>query len=107
MLGGEGMVYDPIDLKSRLVRAYAPMDKCDELSTRLRGILGHEHFEVIPLEALDALPQAGVVGQTRVATYKGLSQLQTDFVKVQQMYAQAARTGSVVDAQFIIQEAMR
>jgi hypothetical protein len=102
MLGGEAMSYSPIDLRESLVRAYAPLDQVEAAQARLSGILGHSNFEVIAIEALDALPQQGMTGSTRLATYSGLQQLQDDFVRVQQMYAEAAGSGQTIDVEYLL-----
>lgn len=107
MLGGEAMAYDAIDLRERLLRAYVPMDQVAEVQTRLTGVLGHTNFEVIAIEALDALPEAGVVGSTRAATYQGLNQLQDTFIRIQVAYAEAVRSGQTVDAMFILERVFR
>ena len=101
-LGGEASAHNAIDLRQSLVRAYAPLDKVGETQSRLQGILGHSNFEVIAIEALDALPEAGVTSSTRMATYQGLQGLQDGFVKIQQAYAEAASSGQAIDAEFII-----
>lgn len=96
MLDGEGSVYDPIDLRTRLVRAYAPMDDLPDLHARLRGILGHDNFELIPLEAT-AGSTPSLASSTREATGNGLSQLERSFEAAQVAYERAALEGRDVD----------
>jgi hypothetical protein len=58
-MGGERMVNDQvIDLRTpgRLRRVYAPFANLGEVRNRLSQILGHDQFDVIPLEALESLP---------------------------------------------------
>ncbi len=69
-LGGEGSVYDPIDLKTRLRRVYVPEANMEDAQRRLQQILGHSNFEVLPMEAVDdALDAQHVTQTTRLATH--------------------------------------
>ena len=43
-----------------------------------------------------------MTGSTRMATYSGLQQLQDDFVRVQQMYAEAAGSGQTIDVEYLL-----
>ena len=97
VLGGEASIYAPIDLRRCLRRAYVPVEYVPQATVRLREILGHSQFEVVSLEATDAVPQASQASSSRGATFKNLVDLDRDFQIVQDLYIQSIRTGSVVD----------
>ncbi len=97
MLGGEGSVYDPIDLRQRLVRAYAPMENMQDLHARLKEILGHDNFELIPLEATSGSTPT-LSQSTRSATRDGLTELERSFQASERAYESAALEGRDVSA---------
>jgi hypothetical protein len=90
VLSGEASISARIDLPKRLQRAYAPAARVAELRVRLTAILGHGNFEVVALEGLDALPDAGVIGTTRQLTLGNLQGLEADFEQQQAAYLDAA-----------------
>jgi hypothetical protein len=92
-LGGEAMVYDPIDLRTRLRRVYVPAERVSDARSRLQRILGHNNFEVIPIEALDALQSTGVARRTQAATQQLLRQLQENFDGMTEVVAPRSRRG--------------
>jgi hypothetical protein len=103
-LAGEASIRDPIDLKTRMKRAYCPQENVAELKSRLQGILGHGDFEVISIESLQHLPSEGITQGTHMATYKALSELQAAFVQVQKSYASALKAGVTVNVEWIFQK---
>jgi hypothetical protein len=105
MLGGEGWIYQAIDLKTRLVRVYVPEANRAETIARLEEILGHGNFEVISLEgALQGLRSGGGVAATKDATAQGLSELQKYFEALQKAYLEAAKNGGDVDLARFLEE---
>lgn len=106
MLGGEGSVHDIIDLRTRLLRAYAPMNDLPDLHARLKGILGHDNFELIPLEA--AQGNIGTrAGNTFDATRNGLDWLDNSFQAAEHAYENAALNGGSVTAGDVMGEMSR
>lgn len=103
-LGGEASVHDQVDLRRRLVRFYAPMEQLEATRQRLAGILGHENFEALPIEALAAIPGEGShTGSSRVSTLGTLRQLQQNFIEIQQAFAEAAKTRAELDFAFLLE----
>ncbi|MCO5170783.1 MAG: hypothetical protein M9894_31025 [Planctomycetes bacterium] len=103
-LGGEASVYDQVDLRRRLVRFYAPMEQLEATRQRLAGVLGHENFEALPIEALAAIPGEGShTGSSRVSTLGTLRQLQQNFIEIQQAFAEAAKTKAELDFTFLLE----
>ncbi len=103
-LGGEASLYGQVDLRQRLLRFYAPMEKLEETRQRLAAIVGHQHFEAIPIEALAAIPGEGShTGSSRVSTLGTLRQLQQNFIEIQKAYAEAARQQVELDFTFLLQ----
>ncbi|GAB4211633.1 MAG: hypothetical protein OHK0022_46410 [Roseiflexaceae bacterium] len=100
-LSGESMVFDPIDLKSRMPRAFTTLDQVPMVEQRLADIFGHTNFEVLPIESLDSLPTNNLMGSARQQTLKNLEFLERHFQTVQQAYEQAARTGQPIDEDFV------
>ena len=103
-LGGEASVYGPIDLKTRLVRAYAPAAKLDEVRDKLRRILGHDDFEVIALEATDALAASDHIAGSRDSTLKMLADMEKEFEYIERTYSTAARERRTLDMMLYFQE---
>jgi hypothetical protein len=85
-LGGEAGIHQAIDLKARLIRVYCPAARIPEVQARLKSILGHDRFQVLAIEGLDALPSSGVVGATRALTAEHLLWLDAEFKKAQSKY---------------------
>jgi hypothetical protein len=85
-LGGEASVHGAIDLKTRLRRAYVPSDKVGDAQARLQGVLGPDaKFEVIALEATDALPAGSYARRSKEATdelQQRLADNASDFVRM-------------------------
>lgn len=103
-LGGEASAYDQLDLKQRLVRFYAPLEKLDETRLKVGAMLGHTNFEAIAIEALATIPEQGShTGGSRVSTLSALEKLQQNFIEIQKAYALAAQTGAEMDFTFMIQ----
>jgi hypothetical protein len=106
-LGGEGSVTGAIDLKRRLRRVYSPAEHVQAVTQRLQKILGHSDFEVLAIEALDNIPSPGMLGSSRVSTYKGLSQMEKEVAYVERAYETAIREGRTVDTSLIAEERTR
>ena len=106
-LGGEGSVYGPIDLKKALRRVYVPAAHVQEVEQKLAKILGHQDFEVLAMEAVDGLPQPGVIGSSRVATYKMMGNLDKESAAVERAYEVAIREGRPLDVMLLLQEMTR
>ncbi|MEM9693649.1 MAG: PAAR domain-containing protein, partial [Myxococcota bacterium] len=81
-LGGEAMHHGSIDLGDDLVRAYAPAAHVDDLRQRLSQTLGHDNFEVLPLESTSGLNPQGRAATTEAATAKNSEDLEQMFSMV-------------------------
>jgi hypothetical protein len=97
MLGGEASIHGGIDLKKRMRRAYAPAEHVSEVQAKLKAIFGHDDFEVIAIEALDGLPDPGMIGGSRKATYKALGEMEKQVSVAERAYELAAREGRRLD----------
>lgn len=103
-LGGEGSVHGPIDLKRLIRRVYVPAEHVQATEHKLRAILGHGDFEVIAIEAMDGLPDPGMLGSSRVSTYKMLGQLEKEMEAVDRAYEAAMREGRPLDLELLLRE---
>jgi hypothetical protein len=101
-LSGEVVVRDPLDLKSRLLRAYCPEANVPELRARLTEILGHSQFEVLPIESLDQLPKNGVAQSAHDKTYNMMWDHQQGFDFEIAARGRAAREGIPLDNDLMI-----
>ena len=101
--GGEAELHGSVDLKTQLKRVYCPEDQVASVQARLQGILGHSDFEVIPMEATNALPADGFTSGSRAASYGWMSELQDYYLQSQGAHASAARTSQRVDITYIMQ----
>ncbi len=99
---GEAGVKGQVDLKGALRRVYCPAQHVASVRGRLVEILGHDGFEVIPLESLDALSATGDTRTTEVATTATVEGLESAFQKFVHAYADAARTGATIDDNYVI-----
>ena len=99
---GEAGVQGQVDLKTALRRVYCPAQHARAVRSRLAAILGHDGFEVIPMESLDALSPAGDARTTEVATTTTVEGLETAFQKFVHAYSDASRTGATIDDQYVI-----
>jgi hypothetical protein len=78
-------------------RAYVPAEHVATVQSRLKAMFGHDDFEVIAMEAVDALPAPGMIGSSRMATYKALGELESNSAIAQRTYEAALREGRPVD----------
>jgi hypothetical protein len=85
-LGGEASVYDPIDLKERLKRVYVPANRVDEVAEKLKGVLGHDRFQVLPLPNDAAIPTGHAKGSYE-ETAKLLDRLTSEWDSLIKMMA--------------------
>jgi hypothetical protein len=106
-LHGEASAYGPIDLKTSLRRVYAPAAKLAEVHAKLTAILGHDNFELIAMEAVGELPNPGMIGQTRAATFNGLAAQEKEFEYAERAYERAAREGKPLDMTLYFEERSR
>jgi hypothetical protein len=106
-LGGEASVNAPIDLRTRLRRVYVPADRVPEVTGRLQKLLGHDQFEVLPLEATNAVPAGGLTESSRAATNVGLADLEKRFEAASRAYAGGHRNGGQVDVNTYFMEVTR
>ena len=106
-LYGEASVYGAIDLKQALRRVYAPAARIREVRDRVAAIIGHNDFEVIAMEAVDQMPNPGMIGQTRAATFKALKDQEKEFEYAERAYERAAREGRPLDMSLYFEERSR
>ena len=103
-LGGEASVHGSIDLKKRLRRCYCPADHVATVTLKLQKIFGHGNFEVIAIEALDGIPAPGVLGSSRLNTYKGLRDMEKHMAYVELAWEAAIREKRPLDLKLVFEQ---
>ena len=92
----EAEVFEDIDLKTRLRRVYVPLENKADARARLEGLLGHGDFEVIALEAFDAL-RGGALPVMRAGVTDTLREHDARFQAMQHVLVEAKERGEPVD----------
>ena len=103
-LAGEATVRDQLSLRDRMERAFAPMANLPEAQAQLAASLGHDNFEMIPLEALQQGLQPGSqAARSQAATLQALQSNQARVNAIQQMYMTALMSGQPIDFNTLVQ----
>ena len=103
-LPGERMVYgnDGIDLSQRLVRAWAPLARMEEIGSRLAGIVGHSAFELLPIETLSRAPVGTWLRGAQVETSMQLGEFEAVRRSILTAYAERLSAGEPVTTDDVI-----